>query len=224
VEKRSDHGGVTYFSCSQCGIFGLTKNAEFIAFPALLATPRKRSVLSYAISKRTLPLRPGTNTIVFDADECERIVKADYLPTPQEQADNLIRWLGDHLSGPGQRLRIAFQEQGPTIGAQSSQGFLFIVQGLAGSGLLQSDQTMDAASHVTLTFDGWSRYEELRRGVPTGRKAFIAMKYGDPVLDALVENHFKPAIADTGFVLRRLDDEQPAGLIDDRLRVLSSWT
>ena len=42
------------------------------------------------------------------------------------------------------------------------------------------------------------------------------MKYGDPVLDAIVNNHFKPAVADTGFILRRLDDEQPAG---HRLRV-----
>ncbi|MGH9894821.1 MAG: hypothetical protein ACREA0_23150 [bacterium] len=45
------------------------------------------------------------------------------------------------------------------------------------------------------------------------------MEYGHEELDNLVNTYFKPALAETGFVLRRLDDEQPAGLIDDRLRV-----
>ena len=205
-----------FFDCPRCRLFGLTHHAETVALPKLLTTPRKRSVLGYAIS-RTQPT--GPNTPVFDAEACERIVQADYLPTPHEQGENLIRWLGDHLPDPGQRLRITFPDTGARIGAQSSQGLIFIVQGLLSSGLLQGDLTMDGAAHVTLTFAGWGRYEELRRGTPSGRKAFIAMKYGDSMLDALVENHFKPAVADTGFVLRRLDDEQPAGLIDDRLRV-----
>jgi len=47
----------------------------------------------------------------------------------------------------------------------------------------------------------------------------MTMQYGDPLLDQLVEDHFRPAVAQTGIDLRRLDDEQPAGLIDDRLRV-----
>jgi hypothetical protein len=204
-----------FFDCPRCGLFGLTYHAETAALPSLLATPRKRSVLSYAISRTP---RTGPNTTVFDAEQCERIVKADYLPTPQEQAENLVRLLGDHLSGPGQRLRITFPEHATIIGALSSEGFFFIVQGLMSSGLLHAD-LVGGAALATLTFAGWSRYEQLRRGVPTGRKAFIAMEYGHTDLDALVSDHFKPAVAETGFVLRRLDDEQPAGLIDDRLRV-----
>ena len=156
---------------------------------------------------------------MVDAEECERIVKADYLPTPQEQGENLIRWLGDHLPDPGRRLRIDFPGTGARIGAHSPEGFLFIVQGLLSSGLLLGDLILAGAAHVTLTFAGWVRYDELRRGTPSGRKAFIAMEYGHTDLDLLVAEHFKPAVAETGFVLRRLDDEQPAGLIDDRLRV-----
>lgn len=45
------------------------------------------------------------------------------------------------------------------------------------------------------------------------------MQYGDSTLDTIVNDHFRPAVAETGFILRRLDDEQPAGLIDDRLRL-----
>ncbi len=47
----------------------------------------------------------------------------------------------------------------------------------------------------------------------------MAMPYGQPQLDKLVNDHFRVAVAQTGFDLLRLDDQQPAGLIDDRLRV-----
>lgn len=230
-EKRSDFGDKVYFTCPRCGIFGLTAHAELTALPNLLTTPRRRSVLSYAINRRTRPPRPGANTTVFDAEECERIIKADYLPTPQEQAENLIRWLGDNLSGPGDELLIAYGQHGAATGALSEEGFDFIVDGLTDSNILKSrGRTMSSGTQVTLTFEGWRLYEELRRGTPSGRKAFIAMEYGHTDLDALVNDHFKPAVAETGFFLRRLDDDQPAGLIDDRLgwrfspRASSSWT
>jgi hypothetical protein len=47
----------------------------------------------------------------------------------------------------------------------------------------------------------------------------MAMKYGEPELDSIVRDHFAGAVARTGFELRRLDQNQPAGLIDDQLRV-----
>jgi len=72
---------------------------------------------------------------------------------------------------------------------------------------------------ATLTFEGWQRWEELRRGAPSGTKAFMAMHYGDPVLTRIVDEHFRPAVNQTGFRLMRLDDEPKAGPIDNRLRV-----
>jgi hypothetical protein len=47
----------------------------------------------------------------------------------------------------------------------------------------------------------------------------MAMQYRDPMLDQLVNDHFRVAVASTGFELRRLDDRQTAGLID----VASVW-
>jgi nucleoside 2-deoxyribosyltransferase len=47
----------------------------------------------------------------------------------------------------------------------------------------------------------------------------MAMQYGDPLLTRIVNEHFRPAVRDTGFRLIRLDDEPKAGLIDNRLRV-----
>lgn len=47
----------------------------------------------------------------------------------------------------------------------------------------------------------------------------MAMEYGDVELDEIVDKYFKPAVANTGFELYRLDKNPKAGLIDDRLRV-----
>jgi nucleoside 2-deoxyribosyltransferase len=47
----------------------------------------------------------------------------------------------------------------------------------------------------------------------------MAMKFNEADLDSAVESHFKPAVAATGFELRKINDGQAAGLIDDKLRV-----
>jgi hypothetical protein len=46
----------------------------------------------------------------------------------------------------------------------------------------------------------------------------MAMKFGDPTLDVVVKDCFKPAVARAGFVLRLLTDQPKAGLIDNHLR------
>jgi len=65
---------------------------------------------------------------------------------------------------------------------------------------------------------GWQRYEALKRAESESRTAFMAMKFDDE-MDRVVANCFKPAVAKTGFELRLLTDRQPAGSIDDQLRV-----
>ena len=218
VEVREHYGEAIYYKCPRCGHFGLTPDADFTISDSLLTTPRKRSILSYAI-RNTPHGRAGTPTRVFSREDCKRIVEAGFLPTPQEQGENLIRWLGDNLPGAGHKVRIAFDKLGLTIGTQSAEGFNFVVEGLIGDGLLSGSQTLDASATVTLTFNGWTRYEQLRRGAPSGRKAFMAMQYDDALLDRIVNDRFRPAVETTGFMLRRLDDEPRAGLMDDRLRV-----
>ena len=47
----------------------------------------------------------------------------------------------------------------------------------------------------------------------------MAMEFGDEILNRVVLDCFKPAVAQTGFDLRKLDENPKAGLIDNRLRV-----
>ena len=165
--RRQDQGARAYFDCPRCGLFGLMRPAEF-TLPSLLTNPRRASVLSYAI-RRTPPR--GRDTTLFDAETCKKIIEQDFLPTPQEQAENLIRWLGANLPGPGEIVRIDFAEHGAILGAQSPDGFHFVVRGLIASGLLEGAHLLGPfqPSDVTLTFAGWEQFEELRRGTPSGR-------------------------------------------------------
>lgn len=218
LENRQPVERGVFFVCPRCGIFGLSAHTEDIALPDLLTSPRKRSVLSYAISKTP---HTGPNTHLFTLEECKRILAADILPTPQQQGEHLVRWLGNNLSGSGDVITLTFSKHGPLIEALSEDAFDFVLEGLATAGLVHavsSSSLNDVGQRITLTFNGWSLFEQLRRA-PSGRRAFIAMQYNDIALDAIVNDHFRPAVAETGFVLRRLDDEQPAGLIDDRMRL-----
>ncbi len=65
---------------------------------------------------------------------------------------------------------------------------------------------------------GTHRYQNLKKTEIESRTAFMAMQYGDSVLDKVVADCFKPAVQRTGFELRLLTEKQPAGLIDDQLR------
>jgi nucleoside 2-deoxyribosyltransferase len=47
----------------------------------------------------------------------------------------------------------------------------------------------------------------------------MAMQFDDPDLDLVIEKSFRPAVQRAGFELRLITDRQPAGLIDDQLRV-----
>jgi hypothetical protein len=118
----------------------------------------------------------------------------------------------------------------PLIGTATADGVAFVVNELLRSRLLmlQPLQSGTAADHLdprltnfglTLSFSGWERFHDLTRRTTESRRAFMAMEFGDQDLDAFFLNVLKPAVAATGFELRRLDEGAPAGLIDDRLRV-----
>ena len=66
---------------------------------------------------------------------------------------------------------------------------------------------------------GWQRYYALTRAQVESHTAFMAMEFGHEELNRVVNNVFRPAVEATGFKLRVLNEGQPAGLIDDQLRV-----
>ncbi len=143
------------------------------------------------------------------------------LPTPAEQADNIIRWLGS--KAPGEFSDLQLPEQLYIAGSATQDEFEVAIDYLIRTGLVKGTIAKTRGGlegiNAALSFEGWQYYEKLKKGASDSRKAFMAMEYGDPKLDGIVENIFKPAVKKTGFELFLLYYKPKAGLLDDQLRV-----
>ena len=134
--------------------------------------------------------------------------------------------LGFLAKGNADKLQTTLKDTKQTLtttqSARSSAGFELVLDHLFDSGLFTGNQSKSLGggdrAHATLTFAGWEQYESLRRGGPVYRKAFMAMKFGDSLLDQVLEAVFKPSALRAGFDLFKLTDRPKAGLIDNRMR------
>lgn len=206
------------YCCEHCGQFGFTRTAAVVLGRRFEKAERRlRAVFSHYLQR----MQQTDKWPVVNSDVAQKILETGALPSPREQADNFVRWLGDATNDdPGEMLDVGYDNHGAIIGAPSNASFMYVVNQLKDAGLVDCmGFAINGPALARLTFDGWGRYEELRLGAPSGRVAFMAMKFGDPQLDGLVGAHFAPAVESTGFRLKRLDDNPKAGLIDDRLRV-----
>jgi hypothetical protein len=145
------------------------------------------------------------------------------LPRPKEQADLLIRWFAKYAGGPGELADIRAATHAGVIGAKSPAGFGLVVDHLFANGLVKEVQIKSIASpgdaKATLSFEGWDYFESLDKGTKPYGKAFMAVKFGDSILNEILEIAFKPAALQAGFDLFKLEDLPKAGLIDERMRV-----
>ena len=145
--------------------------------------------------------------------------KKQPLPTPAERLDNLVLYIGDQIRDtPGEHVKESRQYLRAKIGAMLETDVTYVEQMGTQCGLVEN---VGAVGHVfdRLTYSGWQHYEELKKGKAAGRTAFMAMPFGNTELDAMFENVFRPAVKETGFNLKRVDDEPVAGVIDNKIRV-----
>src|SRR5262249_1693924 len=131
--------------------------------------------------------------------------------------DLLVELLGTR-GAPGDRATIVLDDDRSFLGAESRDGVMWAIAALHDTGLGKADLAAGPRQYVTLTLEGWKRFQELRAGRSSSRRAFMAMKYRAPELEALYAGTLVPAVRRTGFDLFRLDANPPAGLIDVRLR------
>jgi hypothetical protein len=215
-----------YLECPGCGAYSLTLTA-LATLPGALKLDdesKRRAKLSHAIFK----MSRGGKWVQLSDELIRAILQDASLPLPSEQLDNLITWIGNSQGHPGARVDVG-PSAVPAIGAIDPSGFGFIADQALKRGLvdcvirvitpLGQHGVHYQVTPMQLTLAGWNRFEELRRGRSISRIAFMAMPFGREDLDQIYRDHFQRAVADTGFTLKRLDENQPAGLIDDRLRV-----
>jgi len=217
------------YSCPRCGDFHLEYSLSHKLPYILNNNLRQIGVLSHWIRRKHESIQPDelghTEMILLNESLVDSIIKSP-LPSPAEQAAMFVLWLGNKTetsAAHGDKLFVQPCTHQAIMGATTADEFEWVLWHLFDTGIVQGERAaaMEAPGRafVTLSFEGWEYFQELKRGARSSRKAFMAMEYSDGALDKIVEDVFKPAVQETGFDLVRLDDSQPAGLIDDRLRV-----
>jgi len=98
------------------------------------------------------------------------------------------------------------------MGAKNDAGVDLVLEHLFKDELLEA--TMET---LTLSFDGWKRFEEMKRSVSETRKAFMAMKFNDPEIEGFFDLCLKPAVEKTGFRLVHIGRNPKEGSIDERI-------
>jgi hypothetical protein len=199
-----------------------------------------RSILSHVLRKRKDRRGPLTSDILTS------ILKNNSLPTPAEQANSFITYLGEHLSSPGDTYGV-FAEQNPRENISGLLGlktgsfdaerkdFQFIITALEEQKILDVKYDPNLTSgerkiplYVSLTLSGWQKYEELQRYVKNSRRAFVAMEFPSPertevnyfFQTKLLDEYLVPAVNKTGYDLANaLRSEPMAGNIHARLEV-----
>ena len=177
------------------------------------------AILSHAVR------RSGTHPLVT-THFAETVLTNSNLPSASELLDNLLLHVSGELHAPGEVMNLQAASLRAVLGTLSATGVRWAIEQAMGVGLLEGEVIRTIGPddqyqviEATLSVSGWARVEALLREAKDSRKAFMAMKFGDPELDAVFKDHFKRAVQQTGFNLQRLDEEPRAGLIDDRMRL-----
>lgn len=209
VIKLRDYGERIEIDCSKCGRYEITRTAFDMLTVGRTGDATSAAAMSHAVRR----MQRSNERPAIDSKNVKNFA-AQPLPNPHQQADNFVLWLGEYLRHPGKTVKPNYEAVASIIGGLDGNDARFISVELIGRELIRGD-----ASSLHLTLEGWARFDELTRATVDSRQAFMAMPFGDEMLEQIFRDHWKPAVAQTGFDLRRLDDNQRAGLIDDRLRV-----
>jgi len=214
---RDGKNDLNYVDCSNCGRYALGGIAQGVLSSGWAGN---KQVLAHWIRKRA-----NINNPPFVLNEFLELVRTVQLPSAHEQRDNLLTAIGDSLKHPGERIEIDADRFQAITGTATPQSLEWLLQeflnakivsgammGIAGD----DDFVLDGA---TLTLDGWTQYFELKRSDKQSRLAFMAMPFKFPELTNVFESCFVPAVKRAGFELRRVIDNQGAGLVDDQIRV-----
>lgn len=201
-----------------CGEYRITEQGRNWLQRNLDDSVERRAVLTHAIRRMVDANRGGL--VDLTREWVKTIVQTGSLPQPNEQIDNLIAWIAEHTAA-GQYVTIGPNHRA-IMGAVDASVVGWALDYLEEERFIQvqiARQPNVTSASLRLSPKGWERHREIRRGALDGRKAFMAMQYGDAELNGVYGKCFKPAVAATGFTLTRLDEEPKAGMIDDRLRV-----
>lgn len=216
----------TRFDCDVCGSFIVTREAseDFLRDKNRKLPLVVRAVLSHRTRLITDGLRNADDVPVISTELINGVIDSRAkLPSPGQQGVNALLYISEEIEKtfePIEELAPDFQAR---IGSPNRRYADRIVRDLGQRGLLTyisagDMQNPDNVMEIDLTPQGWDRMEAEKRGRISSNFGFIALKFGDSVLDPLLADHIKPSLGRMGFPLVDLRDVSQAGIIDNLLR------
>jgi hypothetical protein len=181
---------------------------------------RARSRLSYIVQHQQTPT--GRRAVI-PVDLRTWQLDED-LPSPAEQLDNLVLMIGAAQTTSDEWANLSLEAVSAWIGAaintaHSRAAVSWLLEKGKPTGLIERGANTSGLLRARLTFHGWEKYAALKRGRVESRVALMAMQFNDAQMDNVLMDCFAPAVRLAGFDLRTIAQRQPAGLIDDQLRV-----
>ena len=202
--ESQERNNVAFVNCRRCGNYRIEDLAVRHCKEILSCDKDAPHKVSYAL-RGILNSDPD---YLLTTESLTALVSQTSLPTPPEQLDNLIYYLGESNLDAGEGVALD-DEYIAIIGAKSVNNLKFIAESAKNDGLIDGHiQTYisggSAMTDIKLTIQGWGAYLELKRGKTKSNQAFMAMKFvGEQDLDSIYSNHFKPAVRNTGFRVYR---------------------
>ena len=96
-DARQAHGAdFTRFDCRRCGSFILSGSAVATIETKFNEKPLRRSLISHTIRRMQQPDDKHLRVIKDEEGDLPTFWRNERLPTPQQQADNLILWIGEN--------------------------------------------------------------------------------------------------------------------------------
>lgn len=214
--KESHNSWQPYQQCPRCGEF------ECDAAALAKALKDKSAYDNARLSHYCRQCSDAGRRPKLKLDNIYELVNSLTLPSPKEQADSLLLLLGNMLSHePHAKKIIQAKTLVGAVGAIDTKGLFWVARYLKESQLLDCksfDQMSPTELHAGLTFEGWNRYELIKRGQAEGTHGFMAMQFNDPPLNEVFNKCFKMAADECGFNLRTVAEVPKAGLIDNLIR------
>ena len=221
--KERDHGDLLIVNCPKCGRYEIKEDVLSLSQEII---PNWKQVLSYWIRNH----QRGNDYIPIDKDLVEKIKKEVKLPTPFEQANNLLLWLGRNAKTYSSEIQEDLDIIASVIGSMNEDDVKLVADYLQSESYIKHNgfkySVVDGKrnppkDHLTayITIKGWAKVDELNKPTSNTKIAFMAMKYNEPDLEDIFRNNIIKTVQQTGFEIDLLKDVLKAGSIDDQLRV-----
>jgi|SRR3954447_1175995 hypothetical protein len=177
-ECTIEEGINAQFECQVCGKFKLSGSAfaGVLSPEAHALTHIQRAVLSHRVREANDAGREPPLLTTYEVDD---VIANGRLPSPAQQAINVIRFLGERISESGKPIADLPSSFPAVIGSPNRDFALRIAKQLASAGYLSAIDCGDMESpdeimEVDLTLAGWSEYEKERRGVAKRQAAMAS--------------------------------------------------